>query len=268
MTGSRARAGFVLAAALTVSCGGPLVKLPAGPGSPATDAADALREATMGCRAVSTFTSEMSVGGAVGGRRVRGRLLVGLAPPASVRLEAVAPFGQPLFFFISRDGETTLLLPRDNRVMEHGASRDVLDAVAGVPLGAADLRVALTGCTTVSDSSAGQQLGADWRVVSDGPGELHLHRDPHGAPWRLVAAVHRDAGRSSWRAEYRDFENGLPRTIRLASLDAGRFDLRLTLSQVAINEPLDASAFTLRIPAGAAPITLDELRRTGPLAAP
>ena len=221
----------------------------------------------MACRAVSTFTSEISFGGSVGGRRVRGRLLAGLAVPASARLEAVAPFGQPLFFFVARDEETTLLLPQDNRVIEHGASADVLDAVAGVPLGAADLRIALTACTTASNSSSARQLGDNWRVVSDGPGEIYLHRDAH-APWRLVAAVRRVAGHATWRAEYRDFVEGLPRTVRLASVDEARFDLRLTLSQVAINEPLDAAAFTLRIPAGAVPITLDELKRSGPLGTP
>ena len=259
-------ARYGLAALLTASCGGPLVKLPAGPGVPATDAAGALREATMACRAVSTFTSEISVGGSVGGRRVRGRLLAGLAVPASVRLEAVAPLGQPLFFFVARDEKTTVLLPRENRVIEHGASADVLDAVAGVPLGAADLRIALTACTAASDSSSARQLGDNWRVVSNGPSEIYLYRDAHAKPWRLVAAVRRDAGHASWRAEYRDFVEGLPRTVRLASVDEARFDLRLTLSQVAVNEPLDAAAFTLRIPAGARPITLDELKRSGPLA--
>ena len=267
MTGGVERAALVLAALLAASCGAPLMKLPAGPGAPAPDAADALREATIACRAVSTITAEIAVSGSIGGHRFRGRLLVGLASPASARLEAVAPFGQPLFLFVARDGDTTLLLPRDNRVLEHGRGDAVLEAVAGVPLDALDLRVAVTGCTSAPDSTEARRLGDDWLAVPDGPTDVYLHRDPHTAPWRLVAAVHRDAGHANWRAEYRDFQNGLPRTVRLASLDSARFDLRLTLSQIEVNEPLDATTFRLQIPAGAEPITLEELRQDGPLAA-
>ena len=266
MTGGVERRAFVLAALLSVSCGATLMKLPAGPGAPAPDALDLVSEATIACRAVSTITAEIAVSGSVGGRRVRGRLLAGLAPPASARLEAVAPFGQPLFFFASRDGDATLFLPRDNRVLEHGASAEVLEAVAGVRIDASDLRAALTGCASAPDSSSARRLGDQWRVVSDGPSDIYLHRDSR-ASWRLVATLHRAVGHPPWRAEYRDFQNGLPRTVRLTSLDAGRFDLRLTLSQVGVNEPIDAAAFRLQIPAGAAPMTLDELKKGGPLAA-
>ena len=59
---------------------------------------------------------------------------VGVAAPASARLEAVAPFGPPLFIFAATDDDATLLLPRDERVLEHGRPAEVLDAVAGVPL--------------------------------------------------------------------------------------------------------------------------------------
>jgi hypothetical protein len=72
-----------------------------------------------------------------------------------------------------------------------------------------------------------------------------------------------------WRADYGDDQNGLPHAIHLTSLEHdGRsgsdFDLRLGLSQVDLNAPLDASIFTLQIPRGAGPITLDELRKSGP----
>ena len=61
------------------------------------------------------------------------------------------------------------------------------------------------------------------------------------------------------------FENNLPRIVRLVGLPAGRFDLQLDLSQVELNVALGPEAFRLP-PAGAAePITLDDLRRSGPL---
>ncbi len=45
-----------------------------------------------------------------------------------------------------------------------------------------------------------------------------------------------------------------------------RFDLRLALSQVEINGTLDPATFRVQVPAGAAPMTLEELRQAGPLA--
>jgi hypothetical protein len=68
--------------------------------------------------------------------------------------------------------------------------------------------------------------------------------------------------------EYADYVNGLPRSVRLrrAAPADGAVDLRLTLSQTEVNVDLPAEAFTFRTPAGAEPMTLDELRRSGPLA--
>jgi hypothetical protein len=265
----KAGAAVVIAALGCASCA-PLLKLPSGAGSPIADAAGALGEATSACRAVSTLTAEIAVSGSVGGRRLRVRLLTGLAAPASARLEAVAPYGQPLFILVARDGDATLLLPRDNRVLEHGRPEAVLEAIAAVPLDAEGLRVVLTGCAVAPDLARARALGDDWRVVPDGERDLYLHRESPVAAWRIVAAVHRDSSTPSWRAEYGDLRtavapDGLPRTIRLASLGSNRFDLRLVLSQVEINEKLDDGAFKIQVPATATPITLPELRTAGPL---
>jgi hypothetical protein len=264
------RTAILLIPLLTASCGAPLMKLPSGPATPASDASAALIEATATCRTVNTITAEIAVSGSVGGRGLRARLVAGLASPASARLEAAAPFGQPVFIFVARGNDATLLLPRDGRVLEHGRPEAVLEAIAAVPLDAAALRVVLTGCTSAPDLASARQIGDDWRVVPDGPREVYLHREARGMPWRLVAVVNREADATTWRGEYRGFGtagavNGLPQTVRLASVGANRFDLRLTLSQVAINETLDAAAFTVQIPAGTAPITLAELKNSGPL---
>jgi hypothetical protein len=263
-------AAIVLAALISASCGARLMKLPSGPAAPAPDAAAALMEATAACRTVSTLTAEIGVSGSVGGRGLRARLSAGLASPASARLEAVAPFGQPLFIFVARGDDATLLLPRDGRVLEHGRPEAVLEGIAAVPLDAAALRIVLTGCASTPDLARARQIGDDWRVVPDGPREVYLHREARGAPWRVVAAVNREADVPTWRAEYRDFSsagavNGLPRTVRLTSVGSNRFDLRLTLSQVGVNETLEDAVFTVKIPADAVPITLAELRNAGPL---
>lgn len=263
----------VAAGLVCVSCGGapPLIALPAGPGAPAADAADVLAAATAACRAVRTVTAEVAVSGSVGGKRVRGRLLAGVAAPASVRLEAVAPFGPPVFIFVAGNNEATLLLPRDDRVLDHGRPDAVLEVVTGVPVGAADLNTTLTGCAPPLQVT-GRQIG-DWRILTPAgaaarpvESEWYLRREATHGMWRLVTAVHRSQD-GPWRAEYGNFQSGLPRSIRLASEDSKRFDLRLALSQMEINAPLDVDAFTVKIPQSASPITLEELRRSGPFGA-
>jgi hypothetical protein len=266
----------VLAALLSTSCGARLMKLPAGPGSPAPDMARVLSEATAACRDVATLTAEVGVSGSVHGRRLRARLLVGLERPASARVEAFA-FGQQVLILVSRADEATLLLTRDNRVLRRGRPSEILEAVAGVPLDASNLRTTLLGCDAAGTNEAGsaagtvraavdgRQIGEDWRVATDGSSELYFQRQPSDRRWRLVAALHRQSGRAFWRAEYRDFENNLPRTLRLVDSESRRFDLRLALSQVELNAKLPGAAFEVNIPSTADPITLEELRETGPI---
>jgi hypothetical protein len=266
------------AALAAASCGAPFMKLPSGTGAPvsAPDAAAALAQATAPCRELRTLTAEIAVSGSAGGHRLRGRLSAGVAAPASARLEAVAPFGPPLFIFAATGEDATLFLPRDDRVLAHGDAEAVLDAVAGVPLGAADLEATLTGCAAVFDDAPIQarQFGDTWQQLTRASaGDLYLHRASAGEPWRLAAVVRRAIGGRAWRTEYRDHQSGLPRTIRVTSIDrdsaarAGEaFDLQLVLSQVETNVPLDDAAFTIQVPKSATPISLEELRRSGPLA--
>ena len=268
----RAKAAFLLAALVSASCGAPLMKLPSGPGTPAADAAAVIAQATAACRAVDTITLEMSVHGSAGGHRLRGRLTAGLARPASARLEAAAPFGQPLFVFVANGDDASLLLPRDKRILEHGKPAGVLEAVSGVPLDAAGLRALVTGCANMPDASDAVSFGESWRVAPDGMDNVYFRKDPSTRPdgarsgqgaaaWRLVSTVRRAA----WRADYSMFENSLPRAVHLVSEPAGRFDLQLDLSQVDVNVPVGPEAFRLQQTAGADPISLEDLRRSGPL---
>lgn len=266
---SRFQALLVLASCLGgFACAPKLMKLPAAGGPPAADARDALADATASCRGVTTLSAEVAVSGSVAGHAVRGRLLVGVAVPASARIEAVAPFGQPVFIFVARGRDATLFLPRDRRVLEHGAPGQVLEAVTGVALDAEELRRVLAGCPSAPDAESGRAPADDWRVIADGPDELFLHRVAPSSSWQLVATVHRSGGsdRGGWRAEYRDFQNGLPRGIRLISLEPKRFDLRLALSQVDVNAAMGDEVFRVDVPRGADPITIDELREAGPFA--
>jgi hypothetical protein len=256
----------VAAALAAWSCAAPLLTLPAGAGVPAVDGASVVDEATAACRQVSSLVAEAAVSGSVDGQRVRGRLHLGVAAPAFARLEAIAPFGQPVFIFVAGSGRATLLLTRPDRVLEHDNPEQVLEAITGVPLDSSELRTTLTGCAIQPAANEARELGPEWRLVRDGQTELYLQRRSPNEPWRVAAAIHQDPGRPAWRAEYSDFESGLPRTLRLVSSQRDQFDLRLALSQVDVNMPLETEAFELKVPAAAEPLTLEELREAGPLA--
>jgi hypothetical protein len=247
------------------------MKLPSGPWTPARHAPDALAEATSTCRGITTLSAEIGVSGSIGGQGIRGRLLVGLASPASARVEAVAPFGQPVFIFVARAADATLLLPRDDRVLEHGKPEAVLETLTGVPLDAASLRTTLTACPLAPDSDSGRSSGDGWRMIADGATEVYLRRESRSTRWYVAAMVHGGSGAAgpggdaAWRAEYADLQNGLPRTVRLVSADPKRFALRLTLSQLEINTALGADVFRVQVPRTATPISLEELKTAGPL---
>jgi outer membrane biogenesis lipoprotein LolB len=261
-----ARAALAMAALASTACAPQLLRLPSGPGAPASDIREVLAAATARCRSIESITAEARVSGSVGGRRLRARLELGLQAPASARLTAVGPFARALFILAARGDEATLVLNQDNRVLEKGRPAAVLEALTGVPLDAAGLRDALTACppAAVAESSA-RQLGEDWRSIGGDASIAYLRREEAGEPWQLVAVVYRPKDGPEWRAEYRDFTNGLPRTIHFVSADRERFDLRLALADVEVNQPIPVEAFSVRIPASAAPITLDELRDAGPL---
>lgn len=264
---SRRVAGVVLSGLLATSCGAARQPLPSGPGEPASDASSAYSVAVAACRRITALSAEMAVSGTASGQRLRGRVLVGVSAPASALLDAAAPFGASLFIYAAHDGDATLLLPRDQRVLRHGDPAAVLEAVAGVPLDPADLRRTLTGCAPEGDAGAGRAFGESWRVVSVNGDEAYLRR--REGTWRLVALRRgKDDGRG-WRADYSDFDRDVPRTIRLTSADDGRrFDLSLRLSEVDVNPTLGPEVFALSIPPSLAPLSLDELRSAGPLAGP
>ena len=255
---------LLLAALTAASCGVPLMKLPVGPGEPASDAAALFAQATAACVRVSSLSVELGVRGSVGGSRMRGRLLVGVAGTDGLYIEAPAPFGAPVFVLGATGGSATLLLPRDKRVVEHSTPRDILEAIAGVPLDAAALRSTLTGCAPAGTSADGdaRRLGDNWRIIS-GPTILYVKREGADAPWRLVSMVR--TGADGWRTDYAAFTDGVPHSVRLVSNAPRRFDLRLELSQLELNPTLDPATFRVVVPPGTQPMSIEELRAGGPI---
>ncbi len=269
---SRRSAGVCAAAlytaalsALSTGCASALMKLPADPGVPSPEAAEILTRVTSTCRAIKTFTAEVGVSGKLGGQGIRrGRLLVGLASPSSAYLDAPAPFGASVFIFAAAGEEVTLLLPRDRRVLRQGRPSEVLEAAAGVPLSPAELLETVTGCAPALATPTGTQIGDEWRIVR-GASEWYLRRARAMDPWRLVAVVHKEPGRPEWRAEFKEFVDDLPHAVRIASVNPAGFDLTLRVSQIEVNVPLEAATFHPRVPADYAPLSLEDLRRAGPV---
>ena len=136
-----------------------------------------------------------------------------------------------------------------------------MEAVAGVALTPRELLEALTGCAPLEGSPT--DLGPDWRTFSGTAKTIYVHRAERGA-WQVAAVVHSaDDQRVGWRAEYRVFQNEMATSVRLISNEPNRFNLTLRLSQVERRAKLGA-AFEVQMPESAS-ITLEELRRNGPL---
>lgn len=246
---------------LTAGCAARRLELPVDPGAAFPDHADAYRRVTMTCAGVRTMTAELALAGRAGGRGLRGRAIAGFARPASMRLEGVAPFGPPAFILVASAGTATLLLPRDNRVVRGASADAMLGALTGVALSPADLHAILTGCVAAEPGASGGRLHANgWASIDLSGGATLFLRRADGA-WQTRAAR-----RPGWQIEYPSWQAGLPRAVRLASVDpALDVDLTATVAQLETNVPLDASAFAVTVPASARELTLDELRDAGPL---
>ena len=59
--------------------------------------------------------------------------------------------------------------------------------------------------------------------------------------------------------------SGRPSTARVQASGASPADITARISEVGINISLEAAVFRIDVPPTAEPLTLDELRRAGPL---
>lgn len=252
---------------LATGCGATRwVALPSGAGTTFPEFASAYADATSECRGVNTMTLRIGLSGRAGATKLRGRIDAGLAAPAQVRLEGFPPlsFGaKPFFVMVARGDDATLLLPRDGRVVRGSPPPAIIEALAGVSLGAEDLRSVLAGCGLVSGAAAGGRLYQDGWAAIDTGADTTVFLQRVGARWRVAAA-----SRAPLTIHYADFASGRAATVRLetgAEAGGGGADLTLKMSDVEINVPLESAVFDLDVPPDATPLTLEELRRAGPL---
>lgn len=235
--------------------------LPAGTGTPFPEFASAYAQATSSCRGVKTITLSMAMSGTAGTTKLRGRIDAGFDAPARARLEGIAPFGKPVFILVATGARGTLVLPREDRVLRDAAPDEIVEALAGVRLGPDALRTVVSGCGVSSAApSGGKAFPNGWTAISIPDGTVYLRR-PAGA-WEVAAAV-----RGPLTVIYSDYAAGRPSTIRLRAESQGRLsaDLTLRVSDVDINTTLDPRTFEVDLPARPILLTLDELRRAGPL---
>ncbi len=248
------------------SCGGPpRVTLPTGAGSPFAGFASAYAESTAECRAVTTLSASLSLSGRAGQTKLSARIDAGFADGGRLRLEGyprVRFGGKPFFVLVSRAGEATLVLTRDARVLTGTAPAAIIEALTGIALDPDRLRAVVSGCgLAVADPTQGHAFDNGWASVEAGDTTAFL-RQVDGR-WRVAGAR-----RESLTVEYGDFTSGRPSTLRLHSIagpGVAPADLTLRVSQAEINLPLGEAVFSADVPRGATPITLEELRRAGPL---
>jgi hypothetical protein len=204
----------------------------------------------------------LSLSGHAGRQKLRGRVISGFA-----RLEGVAPFGPPAFILAAQNGTAVLLLPRDQRVLRGAKPEDILGALTGVDLAPAELQAILTGCVAATPQPVDGRLHANGWASIDLMGGVTLYLQPAraggsgSAAWQLRAAR-----RAGWQIEYPAWSGMFPQSVRLQSQDpALDVDLTAALSQIEANVDLTDAAFTVDVPTGAQPITIDDLRANGPL---
>jgi hypothetical protein len=241
------------------------VALPTGAGTPFPDFSHAFTEATAECRAIKRLSATIRLSGRAGRTKLAARIDSGFAVPAQIRLEGyprVSFGGKPFFILVSRGAEATLVMPRDARVLRGAAPAAIVEALAGVPLGSEDLRAIVAGCGLQSaDPSSGRSFANGWAAIDAGETSVFL-RQMDGR-WRVAGAT-----RGPLSVAYGDFAAGKAATVQVstpAGKDRGGADLVLRLSQLEIDPPLDDRVFDVDVPPDATPLTLEELRRAGPL---
>ena len=191
----------------------------------------------------------------------RTRMRAAAERPGFLRIEALAPFGAPVFVFVARDDRATLLLPRDRQVVREARPAEVLYALTGLALDPGDVQALLTGCMEPEAVATAARRHRDGSVAVElQGGATAFVRDPGGG--QVIAA----GRRGDLTVEYAEHVRGLPRRLRIqVEGPRGGTDLTASLSRVSMNIELHPAAFTVEVPPRYTPVTLAGLRGASPL---
>lgn len=185
-----------------------------------------------------------------------------------MRLEAVAA-GQVIFILAAPDENAVLYLPRENRVLRKERPDAILAALTGVDLAPSDLHAILTGCVVPSGRAiSGTRHRNGWVSIEvSGPAEsakgesATIYAQPVDGGWQVKVAR-----RAGWRIDYPAWAGRFPATVRLLSDRQNvPVEVTATISQLEMNVDLEPEAFRVNVPPDAQPLTLEELRDSGPL---
>jgi hypothetical protein len=187
--------------------------------------------------------------------------LAGLTSAGQIRFEAPAPFGRPAFI-LAGSAVSATLVTRDNQVLMAPAA-DILEALVGVSLEPAALLTFLSGCGLAGEAVQPPTRYGDLLSIRTSEGRAFLASI--AGHWR-VSAVERGGLVVEYRHDPSRSEVW-PRQIFLNSAPGRRPEIALSIaqSQIEVNVPLEASAFTVSAPQNATPLSLDDLRAAGPL---
>ena len=234
---------------------------PVGAGTQAPDAAAIFQQATRECRDVQSMQAELGLAGRVGHQRIPGlaAATIGAAMTAegAIGLEARIS-GQLLFRLGGTRDRAELLLPRENRVVRAKAE-EIVEALIGVSLDPARFLAVLSGCVGRDAAVQRAERFGDLLAVTTGDATIYLQRA--GADWQPragdVTGLHLD---------YRDVVRGRPAQVQLFS-PPGQLpvvSLGIKIKAVNINPTIPPAAFTVTVPSDAEPMTIEELRKSGP----
>ncbi|HYN08221.1 MAG TPA: hypothetical protein VES67_12620 [Vicinamibacterales bacterium] len=246
---------FVVLALGAASCAARMFVPPAGPGAPAPGAAAAWDTAIAECRKVTSFAPTLRLSGRVAGARVPGLTVLGaVTSDGGIRLQATAA-SRTIFELAGTNDRATFFWHEDNKVAIARAE-ELVDALVGLKLGADALLPILTGCVTRTASmSSGERYG-NLLAISTESGRVFLRQERAG--WR---AFHGEV--QGLVVQYTWGETPWPKQVELGAQlgSASEVRLKLRIDQEAIvNPPLGPDTFTLKVPASATPMSLDELR--------
>ena len=250
-----------------VACGrAPRVALPAGAGVSFPDSAGAYEQAVRDCRSIKSMTASLLLSGRAGSTKISARIDGGFAAdPARMRLEGFPRIhfgGKPFFILVARAADATLLLTRDNRVLRDAPPDAIVEALAGVALSPDEMRALVSGCG-LGDGPAteGRSYDHGWASVRVAAATIFLRRS--GTEWRVAGAR-----RGALAVEYLTFSGGRPTAAHLHTLSSAGVlpaDLTIRISDVETGAALQNAVFTVDVPRDATPLTIDELRKAGPL---
>jgi hypothetical protein len=254
------RAAVVAVFALASSCAAPRFAVPAGPFVPFPDGAAVWAAATESCRALDALAAEFGVSGRVGGQRVAG-LRVAMAIERDGRLAAEARVGAtPVFSLRGSAERATLLLQQERRVAQ-GRADEILDALVGLPMGPDRLLLVLAGCVSSGPVVVSEAAG-DLVRIRTADADIYLAK--RGDAWVVRAGAF---GRLL--ADYQRGEDGWPSRVGLNSASSAGLAVSLSLRVDARSSARPSpTVFAPVVPPDAETVTLDWLRRNGPLAPP